>query len=394
MKLHIAMSAARDVDRAAREAVHEALRDARSPSFALAFCTDAYDPDALARAVTHELGEVPWAGCCSAGVFAGTTLVRQGVVVGVLEGDDATYSVGVGGPVSADPRAAGATAMREALAASRPGAAARHGRVHHGFLLFPDALTGNAAEVIRGAVQESGAGAAWAGGGAGDNLRFVRTAQFAGGRAWHDAVVAVAIESAQPIAVGSRHGWRPYGPPTTVTSAHDVTVVELEYQRAFEIYRRTAADNGDEVDEQRFAAFAMTHPLGIPQADGDHVIRDPLEVGPDGSLRCVGEVPEGAMVRVMHGDRHDLLVAAREAAVAARGEHRPPAGVLVFDCVSRALILGSAMERELEAIQEGIGLGIPMMGCLTLGEVGALGTTAPQFQNKTAVVMALPRAGA
>ncbi|AKF08914.1 FIST signal transduction protein [Sandaracinus amylolyticus] len=391
MKLHIAMSAATDVDRAAREAVREARSQASSPAFALAFCTDAYDADALASAVTRELVEVPWAGCCSAGVFAGTKLVRQGVVVGVLEGDDVSFAVGVGGPISADPRAAGIAAVHDALAAARRG----NGRAHRSFLLFPDALTGNAAEVIRGAVQQSGAGAAWAGGGAGDNLRFVRTAQFARGRAWHDSVVAVVIESAEPIAVGSRHGWKPYGPPTTVTSARGVTVVELEYQSAFEIYRRTAAENGDEVDEQRFAAFAMTHPLGIPQADGDHVIRDPLEVRPDGSLRCVGEVPEGAMVRVMHGDRHDLLAAAHEAATAARGPGRTPAGALVFDCVSRALILGSAMERELEAIQEGIGRGIPMMGCLTLGEVGALGaTTTPQFQNKTAVVMALPRAGA
>jgi hypothetical protein len=32
-----------------------------------------------------------------------------------------------------------------------------------------------------------------------------------------------------------------------------------------------------------------------------------------------------------------------------------------------------------------------MIGCLTFGEVGGSGTGVPQFHNKTAVVLTLPR---
>jgi hypothetical protein len=408
MMLHVGISAARDAERAAHETIGEARRHARAGAFALVLCTDGYDVDALAAAITRELGEIPWAGCCGAGVFAGVEMIEQGVVVGVLDGADASFGVGVGGPVSANARDAGREAVAEALASlrggrepaaglsaengeGRPPTGERPRRAHRSFIVLSDALTGDAASVIRGAVQEAGAGAGWAGGGAGDNLRYVRTAQFARGRAWHDRVVVVAIDSDRPTSVGIRHGWHPYGPPTMVTRAHGATAVELDYQRAFDAYREVARNNGDDVTERDFARFAMTHPLGIPQPNGEFVIRDPLAVEADGSLRCVAEIPDGSTMRVMQGDRDDLLGAARSAASDARERMLgPPGGVIVFDCVSRYLILGRDMRRELAAIQEGVGRETPMMGCLTLGELGTAGSMAPQFHNKTAVVMALP----
>jgi hypothetical protein len=356
------------------------MRGVRRPAFALVLSTDCFDAGELATAMTRELGATPWAGCCAAGVFAGTELLEHGVVAGVVDADDAAFG---------DAREAGRAAVAEALASLPPD------RVHEGraFLILPDTLAGSAAEVIRGAVQEAGAGAVWAGGGVGDNLRVVRTAQLAHGRAWRDRVVVVAIASPEPPSVGIRHGWQPYGPPTMVTRAHGAIAEELEYESAFENYRRTAGDLGDAVDELRFSAFAMTHPLGIPQADGDYVIRDPLRVEPGGGLRCVAEVPEGSMVRVMYGDQEALLRAAERAARdACAGLEGDVGGAFVFDCVSRYRMLGRGIREELAAIHDGVGRSTPMMGCLTLGELGAMGTRQPQFHNKTTVVMALPGA--
>jgi hypothetical protein len=56
----------------------------------------------------------------------------------------------------------------------------------------------------------------------------------------------------------------------------------------------------------------------------------------------------------------------------------------------RSLVLGEALDDELRAIQQGLGSGVPLMGCLSFGEIGGLGRAAPQFHNKTAVVLALP----
>lgn len=373
---------------AAAEAVREALRGAGTPVLALVFSTDQYDDDALAGALREELGDVPWAGCCTAGVFAGDgILLSHGLVVGVVSSDRIRVGIGVGGPVSEGGAAAGRAAVAEALSVLPPTTEDRRRAI----IVLPDALTGNAADVVRGAAAEAGSGILWAGGGAGDNLRFLQTAQYARGRAFRDHVVVIAMDFPRPAGAGIRHGWRPYGAPTMVTRADGATAIELEFESAFDVYRRAVEAQGDRVTEESFARFAMSHPLGIPQADGEHVIRDPLAVEADGSLRCVAEVPEGTLVRVMEGDENALLAAALEAARSARaavpGEI---AGALVFDCVSRSLMLGDEVGRELAAFQEGLGAGVPLMGCLTFGEVGAFGAGVPQFHNKTAVLLALP----
>jgi hypothetical protein len=364
------------------------MQGATDPVFALVLSTDQYEHETLADAMSRTLGSVAWAGCCTAGVFGSDrVLLNQGLVVGVMSSRDAHIGIGVGGPVSSDGVAAGRVAASKALGALPANAPNRH----RSLILLPDALTGNAADVVRGAAAEAGSGIAWAGGGAGDNLRFVRTAQYAQGRALRDHVVAIAIDLPQPIGAGIRHGWRPYGPPTMVTRARGATAVELEYEKAFDVYRKTVEHRGDSVTLDTFAAFAMTHPLGIPQADGEHVIRDPLAVDPDGGLRCVAEVPDGTLVRVMEGDRDALLAAALAAAQSARETIAGAVGgAFVFDCVSRSLMLRDDVGMELAAFQEGLGATVPIMGCLTFGEVGALGTGIPQFHNKTAVLLALP----
>jgi hypothetical protein len=376
-----------DTQKAAQEAVASAIREADRPAFALVLSTDQYDADALAAAISRELAGVPWAGCCTAGVFAGSRVLRQGLVVGLVESPSVRVGVGVAQPVSRDPRRAGALAASRALegfASSTPAGWSR------ALLVLPDGVTGNAADVVRGAVEVGGTGVVWAGGGAGDSLRFVRTAQFSGGRAYSDSVVVVALDSPSRMATGIRHGFRPFGPPTMVTRAEGTVVSELEYEGAFSVYQRVAQARGHRVGLDGFAGFAMSHPLGIPQADGEHVIRDPLRVDGAGGLVCVGEVPDGCLMRVMEGDHAGLVGAAREAAAAAKAAVGSPlAGAFVFDCISRCLLLGDSVCDELSALESSLGGGVPVIGCLTFGEVGALGRGVPQFHNKTAVVLAL-----
>ncbi|GMT96306.1 FIST N-terminal domain-containing protein [Corallococcus caeni] len=387
MRIQIGKSRSPDCAVAAREAGQEALRGANAATFALVLCTDQYDAVALASALREELGDVPWAGCCAAGVFAGTELLLQGLVIALFRGDDFLVGVGMGGPVSERPRAAGRAAVAAAVSTLPP----KPPGYRRALIVLPDALSGNSTEVVRGAQQEAGAGIRWAGGGAGNNARFVKTAQFTHGQAYQDQVVVIAFDAREPFGVGIQHGWSPYGPPSQVTKARGATAIELDYESASEAYLRTAASRGDALDARNLSHFAMTHPLGIPQANGEFVIRDPLSVESDGSVRFMAEIPDGSLVRVMEGKRTDLLGAAADAAAQAReATPGPLGGAVVFDCVSRYLVLGDEVRDELARFQAALGEGVPVVGCLTLGEVGAMGGGVPQFHNKTAVVVALP----
>ncbi|MFP2902847.1 FIST N-terminal domain-containing protein, partial [Corallococcus sp. 4LFB] len=84
MRIQIGKSRSPDCAVAAREAGQEALRGVNAATFALVLCTDQYDAVALASAVREELGDIPWAGCCAAGVFAGAELLLQGLVIALF----------------------------------------------------------------------------------------------------------------------------------------------------------------------------------------------------------------------------------------------------------------------------------------------------------------------
>ena len=382
MKLRIGKSHSREERAAAAEAVDEALRDARDAAVALVFSTEQYEADRLAAALRLELGTLPFAGCCTTGVIAGAELVTHGLAVGVLCGPDLRVGIGVAGPVSGASREAGREAVTQALA-NLP----LLGRERHRALLtLINGQTGNPTEVIRGAAERGGAGLIWAGGASGDNLHLGRTAEFANGKAYRDHVVVIALDAPEPIGLGSRHGWRPLGPATLVTRSEGTRLIELDYERAFDVYRRTADEVGEPLVDQAFAAFAMMHPLGIPQVSGGYLIRDPLSEH-EGALDCVGEVPEGSLVQLMTGERAELLAAANDAASHARATAgQAPCGAIVFDCFSRQRVFGARFGEELRTIHAAIGPTLPLVGCLTLGEVGAL-RGVPQFHNKTTVVL-------
>lgn len=388
LRFTIGVSASHETRSAVAEAVGDALRGVRDPVFALVFSTDQYDAFALAGALSAELYGLPWAGCSTAAVFANEVYLPHGLVVGIFSGSGVRVGIGHGGPIPLDPREAGRVAVERALA-SLPARTPGLGRT---VILLPDGLAGGLASVVRGAVQEAGVGLQWAGGSSGNNLRAVRTVQFVNGNVHDQHVVAIALDTPSPVGIGIRHGWLPYGPPTLVTGAHGDVVSSLDYENAFEMYCRIAAERGENVTRENFAAFAMTHPFGIPQPDGEYVIRDPLEVLPNGSMRCTAEVPNGCLVRVMRGDEETILAAASDAAVAAcRAVRGPMAGAIVFDCVSRHEILGPRVKEELQRFRDVLGVSTPLMGCVTLGEIGALGRGLPQFHNKSVVLLALPR---
>ncbi len=385
-RLHIGRSTRTSVAEAVAEAAGAALEGAQHPVLAVVFATEGFAPEPLAEHVSRSLHTLPWVGCSAAAVFTGPELLRHGLVVGVISSREAYVGIGAAGPVGGNPRSAGAAAVARALD-QMPAPSPGRGRA---VLLFLNALGGHGAEVVRGAVHEGGTAVAWTGGGAGDALNFKRTAQFARGKAFSDHAVAAAIDLPGTFGAGMRHGWRPYGPPTMVTRARGPLALELEYEQAFEVYRRSAALRGDDVTREGFTTFAMSHPLGIPQADGDHLIRDPIAVEEDGSLRCMAEVPDGSLVRVMESGHEDLVAAAHSAGEAARAAVGGPlGGALVFDCVSRMMLMGDRVDEELRGFQQALG-DTPLLGCLTFGEVGALGTGVAQFHNKTAAVLALP----
>jgi hypothetical protein len=198
-----------------------------------------------------------------------------------------------------------------------------------------------------------------------------------------DAAVLALTDSVAGIGVA--HGWESISGPYKVTESDRNSILSLDWRPAFEVYREVVEAHAN----QRFAdvAFfdlAKAYPFGIAKLDSEMVVRDPLIAEGD-ALVCVGEVPQGAYVHILHGDPATLVAAAAHAG--RRGAEAYPrapdqATMLFVDCISRVLFLEDGFAAELDAVNRGI----PLIGALTLGEIANSGRDFIEFYNKTSVV--------
>lgn len=198
-----------------------------------------------------------------------------------------------------------------------------------------------------------------------------------------DAAVLALADCASTVGVA--HGWTPVSEAFKVTKANANTVQELNWQPAFEMYRLVVEKHsGRSFDTESFFDLAKSYPLGIATLDAEMIVRDPIIVH-EQSLVCVGEVPEGSHVHIMHGNVQSLVqgaTTARERALSGSAGQAEASFVFFVDCISRVLFLESEFDQELNRVQ----CGLPLVGALTLGEIANNGEAYLEFLNKTSVV--------
>ncbi|RLA83422.1 MAG: hypothetical protein DRG31_06195, partial [Deltaproteobacteria bacterium] len=357
--------------RAVEEALAQALEGSGEPVLTFLFTSDSYDHEEVLREVRARVGDSRIAGFCCGGLIVGGEVLTQAVAVLTLSGEGLRVATSLKGELSRDPRRTGRLVGEELL-----GSGIDKGTV----FVFPDGFSTNVAEAIRGLYEVMGPRFRFVGGGAGDNLKFFRTYQFTEKGVLSDAMAAALLDGL-PVGLAIGHGWKPIGDILVITRAQGKRVFEINGENAFTAYSRHLGG----ISMENFAQFAMRHPLGFPDLSGNFLIRDPLLAHPDGSIEFVSEVPERAVGYIMSCEPQDLIQTAKVVAERALGQVRGPLFVMVFDCISRYLLMGEAFQGELGAIGQVLGAGLPTMGILTFGEVGSF-FDAPLFHNKTVLV--------
>ncbi|MBI5178995.1 MAG: FIST C-terminal domain-containing protein [Nitrospinae bacterium] len=204
------------------------------------------------------------------------------------------------------------------------------------------------------------------------------------------AVLAIpAVASAVSVA----HGWTSIAGPYEVTASENNTIFTLDWEPALDVYRRVVgAHAGMTLSADNFNATAQSYPFGIARIGAEFVVRDPVALRPDGAMTCVGDVPRGSMLHIMHGKTEVLLAAA--GSVRAGAEKEIPQGMvphfdIFMDCVSRGFFLGNDITRELHIAYSSAR---PMVGAFTLGEIANSGREHLEFHNKTSVMAIIGKA--
>lgn len=375
---------------AGREAAAQALARMgfSTARLVLVFASARFDHAALLDGIRSVAPDAALVGCSTAGEITADGPAKRSVVVVTLQSNVMTATTGLGRQLAAAPRQAGETAAWSVA----------HGKAQNprAFLMFPDGISGNAAEALRGVQAVLGTSFPIVGGSAGDDLLFGRTAQYHGGTVLHDSVVGVLLSGAVTVGIGARHGWRPLGKPRLVTRALANVVHELDGRAAASVYEEYFGKGAEELQRESLARMTIIYPLGMPiPGEEEYLLRNVLKVTPQGHLVYAGEVPEGSAVRLMMGSKEHALAAARRAAQqAVRGlGAKTPRLALVFGSASRARLFGRNTGAEIRCIQEVVGRDVPIAGFYGYGELAPLSSEQylgqTYYQNETLVVVTL-----
>lgn len=248
---------------------------------------------------------------------------------------------------------------------------------------FVDGLARRIGDLIEALFNTHGLEIDYIGGGAG-SLSLQRTPCILGNQGMLGDAAVLALTDIV-AGVGVAHGWQSVSGPYKVTESDRNTLISLDWRPAFDVYREVVeAHAGKRFADHAFFDLAKAYPFGIARLDDEMVVRDPL-IEDAGRLVCVGELPRGAYVHILHGDPTSLVAAAAHAASLGAQAYRGSEGgetLLFVDCISRVLFLGDGFGAELDAVNRGV----PLIGALTLGEIANSGREYLEFYNKTAVV--------
>lgn len=174
----------------------------------------------------------------------------------------------------------------------------------------------------------------------------------------------------------------------SASSTEGNRIASIDWQPAFSVYQQVIkAEYGIDLTPDNFYHYAVHFPFGIQQANGDVAVRIPVALAEDGSLYCVGEIPENAMLVLLKapalGESDCIANLARKLTA----ENGPQQGgeLLTFYCAGRRMHLGADAEQELVALHAATGVA-RMAGALSLGEIGSTRRWGyPIFHNATLV---------
>jgi methyl-accepting chemotaxis protein len=358
------------------------------PSYGFLFASPGVDLGA-ALSVARDMTGAEIVGASTAGQFTEDGLSHAGLAMALVGGEVTTRAAFASGLRLAPERVG--KELTAGLGDAKREASARSHR-HLTTVLLTDGLAG-AGERLLGQLYEGRVhnSAQFVGGAAGDEGRFAATYVGAGDRASTDSAAVLHVFGERPWGVGIGHGLQPASKPMKVTRAEANVVYEIGGEPAFTVYQRHAASRGVKLTAENAGPYLIENELGIHFFEKVTRARAPLSVGADGSLSCAADIPRGSMVSILTGEPDSMVRAAQGAAKDARiglgGAE--PAGVILFDCVCRGMILKKDFNREIEAVRT-VFPNVPVVGFLTYGEIARSNELREGWHNTTAVVVAIP----
>lgn len=256
-------------------------------------------------------------------------------------------------------------------------------------VLFFDAMLPNIASVLEGTYLELSNRVGYAGVNAGSESFQPMPCLFDNTRLIGNGVLGILVPG--NISPVLEHGFVQPERAMSATSTEGNRIAMIDWRPAFDVYQEIIkSEYGIELTRDNFYQHAVHFPFGLLRANGDVVVRIPVALADDGSLFCVGEVPENAMLALLKAPArgaNDCIQRLLDNLSMVSG---PQLGkqLLLFYCAGRRMHLGADAEGELADVKSASAAAL-VGGALSLGEIGSTSRWGyPMFHNATLICAA------
>lgn len=360
------------------------------PDFTLTFSSVAFDQNELLRGIKDASDGAQGIGCSDAGAITNEGPSQKSVAIMAIKSDQLAFITGLGADIKTNARAAGQRVAKEIKEKSVDDLRA--------FIMLPDVLMGNGADIVRGVLDVLGEHFPVVGGAAGDDFIFQKTYEYRDSEIISGGVAGLGLSGKFTFAMGVRHGWIPIGIPMKVTKSQGAVLYELDGRPAVSVYEDYFGTQAEILRREPLARLAITYPLGIKVPDMDeYLIRDALSVDEKGAITCAAEIPEGSEIRLMIGSKEKAVEAAQAAAHHMMADFAvqksTPKFLLMFNCIAREKLFAQHAKDEIDAIMDIVGRDVPLLGFYTYGEQAPMGGETrdqkkihSRFYNETVVM--------
>lgn len=219
------------------------------------------------------------------------------------------------------------------------------------------------------------------GGGAGSFDKNIKKYLFSNTGFYEDSSIIVKINNSIDICVSS--GWEVLAGPFVVTASNGKRLEELDYENAFEIYKKVIEkDRNIDFDMNDFMNIVKDYPLGIVRLNKDYILRDPLNLN-NNNIELAGDIEKSSVINILKAKKSDLLDSTFKISndVLKNGAKH----LMIFECASRLEYLSSNYINQLEKIENNEKIK-SLFGVISIGEIANCGDNYINFLNKSCVM--------
>lgn len=203
-------------------------------------------------------------------------------------------------------------------------------------------------------------------------------------QATKDTISAIGIYGDIQSSSASKGGWDMIGIDRLVTKSDNHILYELDNKPALEIYKQYLGEFAENLPSS-----GLLFPLAIIDKNDESMnkVRTILAVNhEENSITFAGDIPKGAMVRLMHANFDRLIDGAGNAAnnlIKDLSTISSQSFCLSISCVGRKLILGQRVEEEIEAVQNRLPSNCSQAGFYSYGELSPMTNGTCDLHNQT-----------